>query len=1068
MSEMPFVLSPHHLIEFSTRLRSLQGQILKPLEKSFLEPYRKRGKIDPLTAPGSRAELLDGAFATYALASFATLDLLSLFGASELRATAVVVPSLKLHLGQLQHESEPVLLSRQRRRLHIVGLPGSSYWGTDCYTPKDASARLIDAAQTEFKQHGNIRESFQRVIEDNLQTRRDLRGRVHLLTDDTFLGGKAEAVGSFFSTASYFTQLPAGETLLFHKDENAALNGASGTSILLAESLADATKAAKAQLEERLEELGVLPEEVADEDRTDLKSLLAGLEPYVSWVRVALGVKGCNATELSAVRSLSVESLPDELPTGTHQLMVAASCFDPLIGASDGTHVIHLDGEPPSGFLDALHELVVPILTRFGRFDQALYNYRRLRSHALRATVSGILARSMAHDIGSHMLAKMEFQTSVKEEAEELDCLREYLRVRMVWIAEATTSEPSWSMPLRLKSDVLDPFEKLDSGNVTPMLRYLAKDREIDKVSFELHGDGDLPIAFPTGVVGAHAVYALLENVIRNAAKYRDDGNGGELVCHLRLCDSVGDQFLVRLRVWDDRSRYRKKKFEEIQRCCAPISSENAGEHAKDEAVYWPFVDASGERFPRGGGIKEMRVAAAWLRGEPLQGALQAEESPGSGSERPPLLRPIIVDGSGEEREPTAAGCDDLFMGYELFVRRPTLLSVISEGLASKLGNDAMVRFESKGIHVAAELDPEIAASFETMVIDLGDDTDLLDQLTSHRNQLPVRLLVRGKTQGLLPLCSDIEESVLGSIDEDLEESRFFSLCLLDAEKRWLRDVLKVDPEESRTLLVNLLPKGADGASTSDREECAQWQSAAKELSDRLAPWQVCVPDTFDAMKSLCEGARHLAVVRHHEAPFHSDPPIETVSDWKYSRASTIDSLLRSPPAESAEQVRLLWRLFEAMAIGVYIIDERLGPELQAEGNRKLMLRLESMGVRFPGFNYASPSTSSLESLAATLKFGEKQTAADAQAPSPFVLFVHRGLLEERIGPEELAERINELREGAPLVVFTSDRGADSDRLPPGTRFVPFSALEAAVRAEDKLQLVTLAMNSRVPRRHDD
>lgn len=195
------------------------------------------------------------------------------------------------------------------------------------------------------------------------------------------------------------------------------------------------------------------------------------------------------------------------------------------------------------------------------------------KTNSIRSAISAIMSRNMSHNIGSHVLAdlvaKMNFHSK-----DELSHFFRYLQNRMDFIAQITTDFPEWSYPTYFNKELMKIFfenflllnrigvsEGLEAyswpdnhewkhavmrGKIivrTCLARrdcfalQRSKDIKIPSVPKwiinEYHmGDLsiDLQLAIPGGIVGYHAFYIIIENIIRNSAKHDyavrlEDGN---------------------------------------------------------------------------------------------------------------------------------------------------------------------------------------------------------------------------------------------------------------------------------------------------------------------------------------------------------------------------------------------------------------------------------------------------------------------------------------------------------------------------------------------------------------
>ena len=160
----------------------------------------------------------------------------------------------------------------------------------------------------------------------------------------------------------------------------------------------------------------------------------------------------------------------------------------------------------------------------------------------------------------------------------------------------------------------------------------------------------DINILLPGGTVGRHALFSIMENVLRNSAKHNSLKDLSDLEITLKIEKNKNYPNLVELSIWDNLNCYEKAK--DIIKL----------------AINDSYVDESGELNENYKGIKEMRISAAWLRNI---NELNEEKI------SPPLLQLINVDGN---------------VGYKLFLLKPKELLIISNyNLSNQKTKDFMV-----------------------------------------------------------------------------------------------------------------------------------------------------------------------------------------------------------------------------------------------------------------------------------------------------------------------------------------------------------------------------------------
>lgn len=194
--------------------------------------------------------------------------------------------------------------------------------------------------------------------------------------------------------------------------------------------------------------------------------------------------------------------------------------------------------------------------------------------HGSIAAMTAIVARNLSHNIGSHVLSRwiMSLNDLLKDEdwkspseiikkvtalLSEKDTttfcnkisefyktleiskpLFQYIQHRMDFIAEVATSIPSSEMTMDFQRDIFEPFKEQKV-----LLEKIANSEGFDDLTkcfiVEVAKSCER-VSIPNGVIGTHAIYSILENFIRNAAKhYKCNSKELEIRIELKIPDRV-------------------------------------------------------------------------------------------------------------------------------------------------------------------------------------------------------------------------------------------------------------------------------------------------------------------------------------------------------------------------------------------------------------------------------------------------------------------------------------------------------------------------------------------------
>ncbi|MCX5799933.1 MAG: radical SAM protein [Candidatus Eisenbacteria bacterium] len=179
---------------------------------------------------------------------------------------------------------------------------------------------------------------------------------------------------------------------------------------------------------------------------------------------------------------------------------------------------------------------------------QVMIDKQRVLEQSLRSAVAAIMARNMSHNIGSHVLAGVNMSDSSYGSSMKL--FSRYLQERMDFIAGVTAGWAGTTESVWFYGELLNGFLQ----NV-PLLDWLVRSHgySCGNIHFVMNGqlasrtinDGrsepiawykyysekqpigldeapveDFLVGIPRGRTGCHAFYTILENVMRNSAKY--------------------------------------------------------------------------------------------------------------------------------------------------------------------------------------------------------------------------------------------------------------------------------------------------------------------------------------------------------------------------------------------------------------------------------------------------------------------------------------------------------------------------------------------------------------------
>lgn len=230
---------------------------------------------------------------------------------------------------------------------------------------------------------------------------------------------------------------------------------------------------------------------------------------------------------------------------------------------------------------------------------------KEIELQATRAAISQVMARNMSHNIGSHVLSKLVSPEQVKgvmfnvefnrdahgrdlpeilrdatasehdpfqywsvhpnindarnlKGGDKIAYFNSYLKSRMDFLADiATGTVPTLESSKFFYSELIANFDKnrvlLDriSGVSNFKFRILVYDcREQEKKQIQ-STDDDFQVAIPNDILGCHAFYVILENLIRNTAKHSRHKDGVVDFC-IEIAQSESGNQYYEIRIYDN------------------------------------------------------------------------------------------------------------------------------------------------------------------------------------------------------------------------------------------------------------------------------------------------------------------------------------------------------------------------------------------------------------------------------------------------------------------------------------------------------------------------------------
>ena len=368
----------------------------------------------------------------------------------------------------------------------------------------------------------------------------------------------------------------------------------------------------------------------------------------------------------SFIKSLNVEGA-SVIVGDTARTVVSELCSLPIDSKYYYLLIEHLGGyrsnSPLFGYviLTASNKLgylalqaIRTIISRMLLGILSVESLRDMKVSQIKSAIGSIMSRNGSHNIGSHVLAALSHNVGTMPDDR---MLYQYIQHRMDYIATSTTDMPTWTSAAKVTLGAIKTFlsqrhlldyiagseglhgYKFQDPNLIDEKIMEQRDairlhviRRIDNQDIPLlpyrfgsvkkDCDGlanieearsncnkfDVEAAFPGGIVGQHALFNILENIIRNAAKHGwammdKTRRGAFLDVYLRIEDDTSDSNM-RITVFDGLSNIQE------------INGRNGGDIIEDtnRKLNEPFITKSGSLRRENWGLAEMRMSAGYLQ----------------------------------------------------------------------------------------------------------------------------------------------------------------------------------------------------------------------------------------------------------------------------------------------------------------------------------------------------------------------------------------------------------------------------------------------------------------------
>lgn len=281
--------------------------------------------------------------------------------------------------------------------------------------------------------------------------------------------------------------------------------------------------------------------------------------------------------------------------------------------------------------------------------------------HARSASLSQVLSRTMSHNLGSHSLNAFATEDGMCTQFERLEALiakktllpghivgvdsapldlsdlskhrrellaryNNYLRERMDFLADITTAVPAFETRTHFVQDLLKGFADNHLLTTTiagsPDFDYQWKVMRDGK---ELRDKDDILVSIPSDVLGRHAFYVILENIVRNSSKHGAHTKGEPVTYSVEVTQMTGKHAdMLKVTIKDNKCRPTRGNTKDPITYCDEHESLSTDEKQRIESVQEltgkrnadinrPVLE-NGRVREGAWGMLEMKACAAYLR----------------------------------------------------------------------------------------------------------------------------------------------------------------------------------------------------------------------------------------------------------------------------------------------------------------------------------------------------------------------------------------------------------------------------------------------------------------------
>jgi hypothetical protein len=525
----------------------------------------------------------------------------------------------------------------------------------------------------------------------------------------------------------------------------------------------------------------------------------------------------------------------------------------------------------------------------------------------------------------------------------------------MDFLADLSTSTPLIASPLRLYRDTMGYFRPIheDSSdfvwqellldNISGIDDLKANDIEIlffnNGMEISLDEIGADPVfASPNVLLGTHALYIIMENIIRNCAKHAyNHSNHKRLRLTMEVRDSEDRKDLIEVRIYDN-LKNALSTFE-------GVNGQRSLTQFLNDILSHSILDEEGSLRDVGWGTLEMKICAAYLRRIALD-CLDALHTP-------PLLEAVSVDGN---------------LGYCFYLNRPKEILIVDDGECLPQRQHLNRQLRSQGIKIVdrREYEQELATNIEhNYLILVRPDAPLLELTKRNLKALPIRILTTDENLVEFPCLPH------GELKDHCQNAS----SNLSVRSQTIWNQMLPHPQESVVLLVR----------TEDQSSIRKWEIPGVSLAS-IRPSAIL---ELEPRKGYVIYDRHGLIFEQHKSLLQDKIANRNVLYYeRVQHKQPTSFMIDDASNKEAIKPEVVHELIETGLIKVVLLDERIQKisEEVTEHDTRLKDILQHMNIWIPEKSKVDLDNPSCERLTIWL---------EENLESATFLVVHLGILEK-------------------------------------------------------------------------